>query len=401
MTVRTNLLRELEREFLPSESKGMPWKSAIFLLLIGIAIGAGILSLYIYFKGGPAAARFLGLGIPVETMTVKGMELTEVVGASGRTIPAFATEVKSTLSGKIHFLPVGVGVAVTKGHVLAQLDPAPYRAALKLAQEKFTKSKTNLEKSEIFEKRMNELFSRRLLSSTELEKATRELDAARVYFSDAAAELMMAQDNLDQTVITASSPGIIIEQKVTIGQMVHPKETLFALGTTESVSILVPVSEEKANHIMTGQEVDIVLDSYPDTTMKGEVEKVEMGEEEGLNNGRVMQKMNVSIRVQSEFKMKTGLSAYVWIKSHRRGLTIPRFGLIQSPDRKSSWDWGRQESVFIVENSRVRTQQVRLGTMRKNLVEVVEGLQEGQEVVIQGASNLRENDRITRKVSSH
>jgi RND family efflux transporter MFP subunit len=398
MEVRTNLLRELEREFLHPAGKQPRWIKRFLFLFLGVALGLSLLSLYVYLKGGPTAARFFGLGIPVETVVVRGVELTEIIGASGKTAPAFTTEIKSDIPGKILFLPVTAGTVVPKGHVLAQLDPAPYKATLQSAQEKFTKAKVGFEKSELFEKRMNELFSRRLLASAELEKATRQLETARLTFSDAAEELLTAQDNLDNVVITAKTPGMIMEQKVTLGQMVHARDTLFVLGNTESVRVVVSVPQEKATHIITGQETDIILDSYPDMTLAGEVEKIETEEEQLLESGFLDQKMNVSIRVKSESKMKIGLPAYAWIKSHRRGLTIPRFSLIQGTDGRFYLDRKRQESVFVVQNSRARVQPIRIGMMRKNMVEVVEGLQEGQEVVSRGLSNLKDNDRVKLKV---
>ncbi|MEK7286043.1 MAG: efflux RND transporter periplasmic adaptor subunit [Nitrospirota bacterium] len=397
MTIYTNLLKELEKEFLPSEEKKTDWKKGLAFLLIGIAFGAGVFSLYLYIKkspAGPAAVRLFSLGTPVETVTVKGVELTEVIGANGITTPAAAIEIKAMLSGKVLLLHVGVGASIKKGDILGQLDAMPYKTALQSAKAKLTKATEALEKDELFEKRMNELFSRRLLSDTELEKARHQLDMTRLYASEMEQAVSVAQLNLDRTVVIANAPGIIMEQNVTIGQIVQPGEALFRLGSTESMNIVVSVTEEKSDHIMTGQEADILLDAYPNTTLSGEVEKIEMGREQLLENGLTAQKMNVSIRLLSAWKMKTGLPAYVWIKSHRKGLTIPVMSLIQTPNGKFPLDKDQQGSVFIVENSKVRIQSVRIGITRKNSVEIIEGLQEGQEVVIRGASNLRENDRI-------
>jgi len=399
MRVRTNLLKELEREFLPpegvlysarvaplSEKKEIPWKRLLLILLLGVVIGTGLLGLYYYLKDKPSSARFLGLGIPVETVTVKGEALTEIIGANGKTEPADTVEIKTSVGSKVLSVFVEVGAAVSKDQVLVQLDPAPHKAALKEAQEKFSKAKTNVEKSESVEKRMNELFGRKLISSTELEKVTRELNVAQTHFSDAAERFLTAKDNLDKVVITAKTAGMIVERKINSGEIVNPKDILFVLGTTESVQVVAFVPKEKGDHVIIGQEADIVLDAYPNTIITGEVEKIDPVDDP-------TSKMKVSVRIKSALKIKAGLPAYVWIKSHRKGLTIPKLSVIQMVNGTPT----SNEAVFVVENFRARRQTIRTGATRKNKVEVLEGLMEGQEVVSVGLSRLQDNDRVILK----
>lgn len=396
MKVQTNLLRELEREFLLKDEKKPSWKWGFLILLLGIVIGVGLLGLYFYLKDFPAASRLLGLGIKVETIRVKGEALTEIIGANGKTEPATTIEIKALVGGKVLLVPVEVGTVVSKDRVLAQIDPASYKAVLKEAQEKFVKAKKNFERSELFEKRMNELFARKLISSTELEKATREQNAARAYFSETAEQFLIAQDNLDKTVITSKVPGIIMERKAAQGETVNPKDTLFLLGITDLVRVAVSLPKEKGDPITLGQEADIVLDSSPNTIFTGDVEKIDPAEailDGPMPGGVATQQVKVFIRIKSELKIKTGLPAYVWIKNHRKGLMIPRFSVI-TPTTAG------QASVFVVQDSRARLRPIRVGATRKNKVEVLEGLMEGEEVVSVGLSELQDNDRVILKGTS-
>lgn len=395
MKVQTNLLRELEREFLPKDEKKPSWKWGFLILILGIVMGAGLLSLYFYLKDFPAASRLLGLGIKVETIMVKGEALTEIIGANGKTEPATTIEIKASVGGKVLLVPVEVGTVVSKDRVLAQIDPASYKAVLKEAQEKFVKAKKNFERSELFEKRMNELFARKLISSAELEKATREQNTARAYFSETAERFLIAQDNLDKTVITSKVPGIIMERKTGPGETVNPKDTLFLLGITDLVRVAVSLPKEKGDPITVGQEADIVLDSSPNTIFTGDVEKIDPIAESIVDGpmpgGLATQQVKVFIRIKSELKIKTGLPAYVWIKNHRKGLMIPRFSVITTTSSTG------QASVFVVEDFRARLRPIRIGATRKNKVEVLEGLTEGEEVVSVGLSELQDNDRVILK----
>jgi len=409
MRVQTNLLRELEAEFLPVEKQKTHWKAGLLMLLLGIVIGAGLFGLYVFLKDKPWAARFFDTGIQVETITVKGEALTEIIGVNGKTEPADTTEVTASVGGKVLSIPVEVGAVVTKDQILLQLDPAPYKAAFKGVEEKFAKAKTDFAKSELFEKRMNELFGRKLITSTELEKATRELNKARVHFSDTAEALLIAQDNLAKTVITSKAPGIIMDRRIQPGDIVNTKDSLFLMGTTESVQVAISIPKEKGDRIVVGQEADIVLDAYPNMTLTGQVEKIDTivtpAVESGTLAGHVappadklaVQQMNIFIRIKSELKIKTGLPAFAWIKSHRKGLMIPRFSVIQpiagAPIAGGPASAG-QSAVFVVENMRAHKQPIRAGVTRKNKIEVLEGLIEGDEVVSVGLSELQDNDRV-------
>ncbi len=400
IVVRTNLLQELEREFLPLEKKEIPWSKVFFILILGAVMGVSLWGLYFYLKGSPSAARFFGLSIPVETVTVKGEALTEIIGASGKTEPAATMEITSSMSGKVLSVPVDIGAVVSKGQALAQLDPAPFKAALQLAQEKFARAKTNFEKSELFEKRMNELFARKLISSTELGKATREKNTAHAYYSDTADGLVTAKDNLDKVVITAQAPGMIMERKIKLGQIITPNESLFIVGTTESVRVVVTIPQETSEHVITGQEADLVLDAYPNIILTGVVEKIDPITSPPSGNGSAAQGVRVSIRVKSDIKIKIGIPSYAWIKSHRKGLTIPKFSVIQPSKEKSPAGMTTpvgQAAVFVVEDLRAHLRPIRTGVTRKNKVEVLEGLTEGEEVVSVGLLDIRDNDRVQLK----
>ena len=240
---------------------------------------------------------------------------------------------------------------------------------------------------------MNELFARKLISSTELEKATREQNTARAYFSETAERFLIAQDNLDKTVITSKVPGIIMERKAGPGETVNPKDTLFLLGITDLVRVAVSLPKEKGDPLTVGQEADIVLDSSPNTIFTGDIEKIDPIAE-SIVDGQMPhaggeQQVKVFIRIKSELKIKTGRPAYVWIKNHRKGFMIPRFSVITSPTG--------QASVFVVQASRARLRPIRIGATRKNKVEVLEGLTEGEEVVSVGLSELQDNDRVVLK----
>ncbi|RAL23440.1 HlyD family efflux transporter periplasmic adaptor subunit [Thermoflavimicrobium daqui] len=74
--------------------------------------------------------------------------------------------------------------------------------------------------------------------------------------------------------ITAPIEGTIIQTKTVDGQMVSPGQSLAQMVNTKSLYISANIDETEIKDVSKGQEVDIVVDAYPDTKIKGKVSQI-------------------------------------------------------------------------------------------------------------------------------
>ena len=171
---------------MPEKTSGGWWKW-IWLALI-LALGAGA---YFYFRhGGSDALAFNTVGV------TRG-ELTATVTATGTLNPVVNVTVGSQVSGRISKLYVDYNSPVTKGEVLAEIDPSTYQAAVEQAAADLANARANLELQQVEYNRSSELFTNKLISGSDYDTALATLHEDEAMVKIKQASLSNSQVNLD------------------------------------------------------------------------------------------------------------------------------------------------------------------------------------------------------------
>ena len=137
----------------------MKWAAAI--LAVVVVVGGGIW----YFRHGQQDAP------AYQTVTVTRGELTKLVTATGTLNPVVNVTVGSQVSGRISKLNVDFNSPVTKGEVIAEIDPSTYQAAVEQATADLANAKANLELQQVEANRSSDLFTNKLISGSDYDTA--------------------------------------------------------------------------------------------------------------------------------------------------------------------------------------------------------------------------------------
>lgn len=324
-------------------------KRAILVLVIIVGIGAGAGAWYL---------RRGGAEVGVETAPLSRGDIVESVGATGTLQAVTTVQVGTQVSGTIAWLGADFNSIVTKGQVIARLDPSLFEAQLRQTQANLTQAQANLTKAEselarakiqladAQQKfaRAKELASRNLLAQSELDAAKVALDSAeaavvsqqatvtqvRAAVRQAEASVNQAQVNLDHTVITAPIDGIVIQRNVDVGQTVAASmqaPTLFVIAADlREMQVNANVDEADVGRIRPGQRVTFRVDAYPTDTFTGTVTQVRL---QPVVVQNVTTYGTVIAVPNPELKLKPGMTANVRIEIARRTnvLRVPNAAL--------------------------------------------------------------------------
>jgi RND family efflux transporter MFP subunit len=360
-------------------------KKAIFLtmtglLVAGLVVWVGYLVVKSYLTYNINAARKMETGVPVKVVSAKTEELPEIIGANSLAEPTLTIDVKTTLSGRIKNVGVDVGHIVSKGQKLSEIDSTLYIAAVQSAISNFDKAETNLKNSNLHLQRITNLYSQGVIAKAELEDAALSADTAKFNYSKAQEELLVAEDNLKNLTIKSPVNGVIMARQANPGENVRAGEQIFVIGEMQSIMVAANVPEEKVGSVFLRQEAEVVFDSYPTSPLKGYVEKIDPKTDPKTRTFRAYIKVK-----DSKLKLRPGLSAYTRLKYNRKALAIPSLSLIKNAN---------ESTVFVVEGSKAYIRSIKTGAEVSNKVEVLSGLQEGQQVVYYGLLNLKDGDLV-------
>ena len=216
-----------------------------------------------------------------------------VLNASGYVTARRRATVSSKVTGKIVEVNVEEGMAVREGQVLARLDDANVRAALRLmeaqleaARRAITETEVRLAEAERTLKRRERLRTDGLITDADLDQARAEVQSleARIAASQeqvtvAERQVALQQTELDNMVIRAPFSGVALSKDAQPGEMVSPvsagggftRTGISTIVDMKSLEIEVDVNESYINRVASGQPVTALLDAYPDWQIPGRV----------------------------------------------------------------------------------------------------------------------------------
>lgn len=233
---------------------------------------------------------------PPETFATVGVErgkLVDKLAETGSIELVRTVEVKSTIAGEVLQLPVEAGDWVKKGQLMAVIEPDPNQS-LQLYQKRSAveRGNLNLNEQEKSFARTKSLHENRMIPEREFEEAeTRltqvrndlrlavlELEILETKANLSAAQKLAPAGQLDEVRVLAPIGGIVIRRGVEIGEVVASGLSaysggtlLFEIGDPSQMIVRGDIAEVDIARLEVGQQVEIVVDAYPDTTYHGQV----------------------------------------------------------------------------------------------------------------------------------
>ncbi|HET8759558.1 MAG TPA: efflux RND transporter periplasmic adaptor subunit [Nitrospiria bacterium] len=372
----------------------MKW---VVVVAVGLVVGGG---LWYWMARNDAAAEY-------QTAVVTRGALTQVVTATGQLNPVVSVQVGSQISGIIQKLFVDFNSRVKAGQVIAQLDSSTFVANLRQAEGELANARAGLELARVKATRAEELRAKDLIPQAEHDQAQADLHQAEAAVVIREAAVRKAAVDLERCTIEAPIDGVVISRSVDVGQTVAASlsaPTLFVIANDlTKMQINASVAEADIGGVEVGQDVNFTVDAFPSQRF----------------HGRVVQVRNAPVTVQNvvtydtiievanpELRLKPGMTANVSIVvANREGvLTVPNAALrFRPPDAatsvapstagggtnattKTRGGTSAGRAVYLAPQGKDRPAPervpVKTGITDGVVTEVLEGLQEGDAVVI-------------------
>ena len=333
----------------------------------------------------------------VDTAQVEPRQFETTLEVLGELIPQAEVDVMSRISGRLQQVLVNRGEPVQEGQLLAVVDDVDLRqqiirseAATAVARAGVNREEATYRNLLLQVKRYQNLHEEALISTQELEDLESRLFVAEAQVELAKAQVLQAEASLrelgiqqEQTRIYSPLDGFVGTRYLEPGALVSPSLSILSVLEVDRVKTVVPVVETAIRRVRIGLPAEIAVDAYPDRIYEGTVTRITPF----LNPETRSADVEIEI-ANPDNTLKPGMFARVKIDSKisRDALSIPRSALLTR---------GSQKGVFLLtEDMATVFQTIEIGQIKGNVVEVIEGLEAGVEVVNAGASNLNEGDRV-------
>lgn len=358
---------------------------------IAIIIAILITSIFIFLS-------FKKNKIEYETSAVQKRTIIQVVEASGTINPVNTVSVGSTVSGLISAIYVDFNSKVTKGQLLAEIDPRTFQATVDQNAANVASAKADLankqatfEMSEKTLKRYKNLYAKNFIPKSELDQAESDyksnlamVNAAKAKITQTQAQYNQSMVNLNYTKITAPVGGMIISREIDLGQPVAASfqaPELFTIAQDlEKMQIEVNVSEADIGEVKEGQDVTYTLDGYPNSEFYGKVTQVR------ISPTTVSNVVTYSVIVtvdNSDLKLKPGMTANVSIitAKNENVLCVPNMALKFTP--KTDGQRYKTQGLWVKDGLKLTRLDIKTGASDDSFTEIIsDNISEGQKILI-------------------
>ena len=347
--------------------------------------------------------------VPVELATAQVGRISSFLRSTANLRPRREVEAAAQTEGIIHRLLVEEGDMVKKDQLLCQLDDSQFQLRLRSSQQRLAqarlqmakaseaqdKAETQLENAQQDLTLYQQLYDDKLVSQREvalLQYKVEELEHDQRLSTSEVRELEHRVEELQaaieeskleisQTEIRAPFRGHITERLVEIGQAVRGLEPLFRVTAMFPLYADVYLAEGDAGYVQAGQKARVQLGAGGERVVS-RVQRVSPVVDQNSGTVKVIVELGEDSR---EFKPGAFVRVRIQTDSREGAILIPKRAVIEEDG---------QHFVFVVRAQQARRVPVRLGYEESGTVEILEGIQAGQSVVVAGQGSLKEGARV-------
>lgn len=410
-------------------------KRTIIILMIlavaGVAAfrGAQVISAK---KEEPKRGRMSQVPLVEVASVTQGLMEDKIIRA-GDIAPHAQVTIYSKVQGWVGKIHVREGDLVKTGQEIAVLDKREAEAAVAQVQasleaaaarlkqvraiaeetvrSQIQQTKANMELAEEGLKRTQKLYEKNFIAGQQMDEAQTKYNVAKAAYdlamnsirqktwehdialaeaqvNQAKASLEFSKAQLANLIILSPMNGVVTKRYVDPGTMVKDTTPILTLMDISEMKMVLNAIEREFIHLQKGQPVNIKVTAFPDRTFSGRIEVINPALE--LNSRTA--EIQISIP-NPDFLLKPGMfgRAEIILRSNPQAILVPIQSVVMEGDR---------DFVFILRDNKAFRQVVQKGVVRDMIVEIIQGVSPGEQVITAGQASLKEGAQVRLSLQS-
>jgi len=313
------------------------------------------------------------------TAVVTRRDIGSSVLATGIIKPMVGAEVRvgSRVSGLVKSLHANVGDYVKQGQIIAELEPSELEAKYNQSLAALQNAKANYEYAKLDFERQKSLLEQNFISQNQLDLAEKTFEINKAQLEQAQANLDYAKVQLEYTKITAPISGIIASVSTQEGETVAASfsaPTFVTIIDLERLEVWAYVDETDIGRIKENQNATFTVDTYSDTDFEGIVTAIYPKAVIQDNVVNYVATLKITDFKEKILRPEMTVTVTIYLEKKENVLTVPNNAIKREQGKTV---------VNVLENNGKSTQRmVKTGYATNGYIEILEGLREGEKVVI-------------------
>ncbi len=313
--------------------------------------------------------------IPVVAMEARLQPVTESLSLVGSVLANEVVDIKSETDGIVQEINFQEGQRVAKGDLLLRLDETKFSTALAEAEANFSLSKANFD-------RASQLVKDHLIAQA-------EFDQAMAMFNLNQATVDRRKRDLKDARIYAPFAGIIGARYVSPGQVIARDTRLTMLVDLDPVKVELNVPERFLSQVHLEQELLLSVAAFPARKFRGQVYFIAPQVDPATRTALIKAQIP-----NPNQELKPGMFANLdlTLQVREKAVVVSEAALVLTQDKTSVWVVGPDDTV--------QPREVTVGLRLPGLVEITQGLQGGEKVIVEGVQKVMKGAKVKATGSS-
>jgi len=344
-------------------------RATLCVLLVAVCLMAlELAGCKMEFGAGKKHKDDRGTAVPVKVQPAARGDIANSLRYNSVVEPDKQVQVLARASGAVLKVYVEEGAWVGQGQILLKIDDTEAGLNLERAQAAADRQSVTL-------KRAEEMFAREMLAKDELEQTTLAL-------RDAELNLKQADLSLTYTAVRSPFSGTVVERLVSEGDQISPGCPLFSVVDRSRLRLNCWVSEKDLQHLIPGIIADVESDVWVGQLFRAELERLSPVVDTKYGKVKAVFRL-----LDPDEKLKPGqfVELRLVTQTHSQVLLAPKQAVIYEAGTPV---------VFVARDSLAFHCPVNLGLETADLVELVSGVAEGDQIVIEGQATLKDSTRV-------
>lgn len=337
-------------------------------------------------RGAPGAGTVKVRAVAAEVRT-----MNNVIRGIGTALPSETVVVRSQVSGPLTQVFFEEGALVKAGDALFAIDPRPFEAKLQQTRAQYQQNEAQLANAEADLRRYQTLFKQNSIARQQVDTQAAQVKQLRASRASLQAQIDQAEIELEYTTVKAPISGRLGLRQVDIGNLVQANATegLVTITQTQPMDVEFAISEryvpQVAAKFYQGQPLEVQLYDRNFSQFIEQGVLLSMDNQIDAATGTVKVKARFD---NADYALFPNQFVNVWLYAQRYDNSLSVL--------TDAIQYGRQGAfVFLInEDMTVQRQEIQSGIVEGVYTQVLEGLVEGDRVVIEGVDRLRAGSKV-------
>jgi membrane fusion protein (multidrug efflux system) len=359
-------------------------------LKIGILLGIFLLIALIWFVRDDDSPDSESLkeetqqtrAFPVEVTKVSFEKVEHYLDAIGSFLPEDEVTVSTEVEGIVEKRFVDEGYRVKKGDSLIKIDDEEFRFQREEAEASLKEAEERLKNAELTLKRINRLLEEKVIDQQKYDDTVTQFNLSRATVENVKAKLKRYRKSLRDTLIVSPLGGVVSERMVSEGEYVKVGTNLLKIVDIDPLKLSFALPEKFSGQLKIGQTVEVETKAYPGKIFTGDVYFISPKVNLSTRTFEVKAKVK-----NTNYQLKPGffVDVKLFLDVNESAMVLPEGAVVMREGR---------HVVLMVQGGKIIVKGVRPGKRFNGKVEILDGVDKDDLMVVSGLSELTDGSRV-------